>query len=235
MSKQLIAAIEAQEALADSSGSLAEDREEAIDHYLGKPYGNEQDGRSSVVMRDVADTIEWIKPSLMKVFASGDEVCKFDPTGPEDVAQAEQETEYCNYVLMQKNNGFLILHDWFHDALLQKNGYVMVQYETEKVPNRETYRGLSDDEMALLLQGDDEVLEHSQYPGPMGIVHDITIKKIQEYGCTRIHNIAPERVLVSADWQGVDLQGCPFVEVVAYPQSRRFRGRTRGPGRRPCD
>ena len=90
----IVAAIEGQESLADADGSLAEAREKAIDHYLGRPYGNEQDGRSQVVMRDVADTIEWIKPSLMKVFASGDEVCRFNPRGPEDVAQAELVTEY---------------------------------------------------------------------------------------------------------------------------------------------
>lgn len=216
-SVDLVAAIEAQEALADADGELAEAREEALDHYLGRPYGNEQDGRSQVVMRDVADTIEWIKPSLMKVFASGDEVCKFDPTGPEDIEQAEQETEYCNYVLNQKNNGFLILHDWFHDALLQKTGYVLVQYETEEVPSRETYRNLSDDEFAMLMQGEPEVLEYTQNQTPMGTTHDVVIRVKQEYGCTKITNIAPERVLISADWPDLDLQGCPFVEVVDYP------------------
>jgi hypothetical protein len=213
----LIAAIEHQESLADASGELAEAREDALNHYLGKPYGNEVDGRSSVVMRDVADTIEWIKPSLMKVFASGDEVCRFEPFGPEDVEQAEQETEYCNWVLNQKNNGFLILHDWFHDALLQRTGYVLVQHETEQFPSRETYKALSDDEFALLMQSDPEVLEHSAYMSEFGPAHDIVIRKVEERGFTRLRNIAPERVKVSADWEGVDLQGCPFVEVISYP------------------
>lgn len=116
----LIAAIEKQENLAETRGELSNDRAQAMDHYLGRPYGNEVEGRSSVVMRDVADTIEWIKPSLMKIFASGDEVVKFEAVGPEDEPSAEQETQYCNHVLMRRNNGFLIFHDWFHDALLQK-------------------------------------------------------------------------------------------------------------------
>lgn len=63
----LIAAIEKQENLAETRGELSNDRAQAMDHYLGRPYGNEVEGRSSVVMRDVADTIEWIKPSLMKI------------------------------------------------------------------------------------------------------------------------------------------------------------------------
>lgn len=215
--KKLVAAIEQQERLALASGELSEERAAALDHYLGRPYGNEVDGRSQVVMRDVADTVEWIKPSLMKVFASGDDICQFDPEGPEDVAQAEQETQYCNWVLMQKNNGFLILHDWFHDALVQKTGYVLVQHQTEKVPGRETYKGLFDDEIALLMQGEPEVLAHTAYDNGFGPQHDITIRQVKEYGCTKVTNIPPERVFVAADWPNVDLDGCPFVEVVDYP------------------
>lgn len=219
----LVAAIEQQERLAVASGELAEERAAALDRYLGRPYGNEVDGRSAVVMRDVADTVEWIKPSLMKVFASGDEVCKFDPVGPEDTQQAEQETEYCNHVLMQKNNGFLVLHDWFHDALVQKTGYVMVQYETETKPSRESYKGLYDDELALLMQDEPEVLEHTAYEGIGGAQHDIVVRQNKEYGCTKVTNIAPERVLVAHDWPDVDLDGCPFVEVVDYPTISALR------------
>jgi hypothetical protein len=225
--KSLLAAIEGQEHLAVASGELAEQRNRALDHYLGRPYGNEVEGRSQVVMRDVADTIEWIKPSLMKVFASGDEVCRFDPIGPEDIKQAEQETEYCNHVLMAKNNGFLILHDWFHDALLQKNGYVLVQHETEKFPSRETYKGLSDEELALLLQRQPapEVIEHTAYPGPAGMMNDVIIRCTEEYGKCKITNIAPERVRIASDWPHVDLQGCPFVEIVDYVTISELRER----------
>lgn len=237
--KGIVAAIEKQEGLATANGDLTEDRSDAIDHYLGRPYGNEQEGRSQVVMRDVADTVEWIKPSLMKVFGSGDEVVRFDPTGEEDVKQAEQETDYCNHVVMQKNNGFMILHDWFHDALLQKNGYVMAQYVTEKVPSRETYQGLTDDEFMMLVKDDVELIEHTEYPDPIAkaaysmpmqgmqgmplqpppvpMLHDCVVKATTEYGCVKLQNIAPERVLVAGDWPGVSLQGCPFVEVIDYP------------------
>lgn len=232
-SKQLVAAIEKQESLAAANGDLTEERNEAIDHYLGRPYGNEEEGRSSVVMRDVADTIEWIKPSLMKVFCAGDEVCRFNAVGPEDEKQAEQETDYVNDVIMQRNNGFLVFHDWFHDALLQKTGYVMAQHVTEKKPTRETYQGLADDELALLLQDGVEVIEHTAYPdpgymapemadpmqppAPPSMLHDVVIKTTKEYQCIKLQNIAPERVLIAGDWAGVNLEGCPFVEVIDYP------------------
>ena len=72
-------------------GKLAEQRKEAMEYYLGEPFGNEQEGRSSVVSRDVADTVEWIMPSLMRIFTGGDKVVEFQPTGMEDEPAAKQE------------------------------------------------------------------------------------------------------------------------------------------------
>lgn len=215
--KDLIAAIEEQEQFAQS-GSLDQDREKALDQYLGNPYGNEIDGRSQIVMRDVMDTIEWIKPALMKIFASTDEVCVFNPVGPEDVEQAEQETDYVNHVLMVKNNGFLILHDWFHDALLQKNGYVVARPCTEYRSNVGKYKDLTDDEFALLI-GNPEVqcTEHTEYLDGMGMTrHSCSVATKAEKRYIKVSNIPPERVRIASDWPGVSLQGCPFVEIVDY-------------------
>ena len=62
--------------------------------------------------------------AVLKPFVSADEVVSFQPRGPEDVAQAEQATEYVNYVINCDNPGFSLLHDWFKDALLTKIGVV---------------------------------------------------------------------------------------------------------------
>jgi len=233
----IIAAIEQQERLANSNGALAEERQRALDLYLGRPYGDEQDGRSKVVMRDVADTIEWIKPSLVKVFCAGDEVARFEPVGPEDEDQATQETGYINHCIMQKNDGFQIFYDWFHDALLQKNGYVFVRNCEERVSNREQYKGLTDDEFAMLMQGDEiELLEHTAYPDPIAqaaysmpvqaaptaqppevpMYHDAVVRKVGSYRYLKIINVPPERVLIASDWPSLNLKGCPFVELIDW-------------------
>ena len=218
----ILAALSYQERVAQSRGELDEERRDAIDAYLGRPYGDEQAGRSQVVMRDVADTVEWIKPSLLKVFASSDDVVQFEPFGLEDEEQAAQETEYCNHVLMTKNNGFLVLHDWFHDALLQRNGYVWVRAVTKKRHNLERYTGLTDDEFALVAQAEGvEVEEHaeqfnSDQFGNVYTTHDVAVRQVQEYSCLEIVNCPPERVLVAPDWPHMHFEECPFVEVVDY-------------------
>ncbi|HJY05280.1 MAG TPA: hypothetical protein VJ323_03135, partial [Bryobacteraceae bacterium] len=117
---ELLAAISAAEqtALGTVDGNIASDRADAIKRYLGDPYGDEQPGRSSVVSRDVSDVVEGVLANVLKPFVGGDEVVQFNPHGPEDVEQAQQETDYINYIALDRNNGFLCLTAAIKDALL---------------------------------------------------------------------------------------------------------------------
>ena len=50
-----------------------------LSYYLGLPLGTEQEGRSAIVSTDVADSIEWIMPQIMRSFTQSNEVVVFDP------------------------------------------------------------------------------------------------------------------------------------------------------------
>ena len=63
---------------------IAEDRKEATKFYYGEPFGNEETGRSQVVSRDLADTVEAILPSLMRVFFGSDRTVEYLPRSLED-------------------------------------------------------------------------------------------------------------------------------------------------------
>ena len=147
-------------------GELFDQRKKAIEYYYGDPFGNEVDGRSQVVSTDVSDVIEWMMPSLMRIFSSGDDVGRFDPHGPEDVEAARQETQYVNYVLNRDNDGFKILYDWFKDALMMKNGITKVWWDETDVERREEYTGLTDLEYINIVNHPEvKVLEHSENSG----------------------------------------------------------------------
>jgi hypothetical protein len=137
---ELIAALRDAEDRASMS-EINEERLEALRLYRGEPLGNEVAGRSAVVDRTVFEVIEWIKPSLLKIFCSGDEVVQFVPNSAADEEQANQETDYINHVVMQKNDAVVLFHNWFHDALLQKNGYVRVAWSTKEQLETEKYHG----------------------------------------------------------------------------------------------
>lgn len=166
---QLLAAIAAAEetALGVVNGQVSTDRADAVSRYYGKPYGDEVPGRSQVVSRDVADVVEGVVANVVKPFVGGDEVVRFNPIGPEDEKAAEQETDYVNFVALERNNGFIWLVSAIKDALLLRSGYIKGQWEVRTDQVTETYVGMTDEELALLVQDEVEVIQHTGYPDPV--------------------------------------------------------------------
>ena len=194
--------------IADALGyhdTVNEQREEALDYYYGMPLGNEVDGRSQYVDSSVMDTIEWIKPSLMRVFASGDEMVTFNPVGPEDVESAQQATDYVNFIFTKDNPGWEILYTWFTDALLQKNGIVKCYWDEYEDWNREEYNGLDEQEFnVLLLNPGVEVLEHTAYSDDYGAKHDVVITRKAYVGKVKVENVPPEEFLISREAKTIE-------------------------------
>ena len=185
--------------------TISQQREQAMKYYYGLPFGNEVEGRSQYVDTTVQDTIEWIKPSLMRVFASGDEMVKFSPHGPEDVKMAEQATDYVNYVFTKDNPGWEILYSWFTDALLSKNGIVKVWWDEYENEEREEYRNLDEDGLMVLISDEGvEVVEHTQHQlEGEPPYHDLVIKRKSYDGRIKIENIPPSEFLISRESKNI--------------------------------
>lgn len=164
---ELLAHVEREEAncIVHYTSLLSEQRRKAMQYYNGQPYGNEVEGRSQVVTTEVRDAVEGILPSLMAIFTSSDEIVRFEAQKPEDEAEAQQATDYVNYIFTRLNNGFLALYCLFKDALLQKNGYVKVYWEDYTDVSKESYEGLTDNEFYSLMQDEEiELVEHTAKP-----------------------------------------------------------------------
>lgn len=149
--------------------TLEIDRFDALNFYYGRPLGNEVENQSQVVLPELRDTVEWIKPQLMRIFAAAHTPCVFDPENEDDVDQAALETEAVRHVFMAENPGFFIIHDFCMDALLLRNGYIKVYLETKTQAKVEKYSGLTHTEVTQLL-GDDEdieILEQREYTANM--------------------------------------------------------------------
>jgi len=199
--------------ISDSLGYMGDvistQREEAMKYYYGLPFGNEVEGRSQFVDSTVQDTIEWIKPSLMRVFASGDEMVKFSPHGPEDVEMAKQATDYVNYVFTKDNPGWEIMYSWFTDALLSKNGIVKVWWDEYGEEQREEYRGLDEESFTGLISDDNvEVIEHTPYEDidetdTVVSYHDVVIKRTSYDGKIRVENVPPSEFLISRESKSI--------------------------------
>ena len=193
---------------------VSEQREQAQQYYFAEPFGNEQVGRSSYVDSTVQDSIEWMKPSLMRVFASGDTVVTFNPVTEEDIPSAAQATDYINHVFLKENHGWKIMLDWFHDALLLKNGWVKVWYDYSEEKQREEYARLTDLEFeALVMDEDVEVIEHTEttedVQGIPMVEHDVVIMRTNSDGRIRVENVMPDEILIARESRSV--QESPFI------------------------
>jgi hypothetical protein len=213
--------------------TLEIDRYNALNAYFARPLGNEVADRSQIVLPELRDTVEWIMPTLMEIFVGSGKPVQFDPQSPQDEDQAEVETEVVNYVFMKQNSGFFVLHDFFKDALLLRNGYITSYWLKKRKTSVESYSGLPENELVMLMQdakekGDDiVVLEQREQqiviaapPSPPGqppqppqqiTTFDIKIRRTTDAGRVCCECVPPEEMLVSPQARR-GLEESPFVE-----------------------
>lgn len=212
-------------AMGELAGDLATQRADAMERYLGEPDGREMEGRSQVQARDVLDVVEWIMPTLMRLFGMPAAI-EIEPVGPEDEQQAEQETEYLRQYFFKKcqstegANGFMILYTWIKDALLQKVGVTLNYPKEEKKVREETYTAQTDDQLAALFEPEDgiekEIIERTtatatdMFTGQPIQIHDVKIRFTETKTKTIVDNYPPEQYLVSRDARSVNPKGARF-------------------------
>jgi hypothetical protein len=196
---------------------VSPDRALATKYYRGEPFGNEEEGRSQVVSMDVRDTVQAIMPSLMRVFHGSDESVSYIPTGPEDVENAQQATDYANFVMNRDNNGFLVMHSAFKDALIRKVGIIKCFWEDKTEVETFHMTGLDDAALsAIAADPDAEItVQSSETVGepqidPMTgefimppMVHDVTVEYVRPDGRVQIEAVPPEEFLISREAKSI--------------------------------
>ena len=199
------------QAIEDSStyidSYLAPERERAMAYYLGDAFGNEEDGRSQVVLTEVRDTVLAMLPSLIRIFTSGDKILEFIPRGAEDVAAAEQATDLVNYIFYQENPGFRILHDGIKDALVLKTGILTWYKHDEETVEYYTYSGISADEANFILS--DPSVEMDAMSEEVDLMTggsriSLSIKRINREPRYRVEAIPPEQFLIDNEATSID-------------------------------
>jgi hypothetical protein len=225
--EQIIAAIDAAEAAAfgPKSSEIASDRADAIDRYNGKTYGDEKAGRSAVVSRDVSDVVEGVAANVLKPFVGGDKVVVFNPRGPEDEEAAKQESDYVNFVVMERNNGFVCLEQRGQRRPPAAQWLSQVGWTKREDITIETYQGLSDEELALLADDKDiEIIGQREYPmfevpqvigmeqQPAPMLYDVKVHRKQPTEYVEIMPAPPDEILVSQRSTEPSVQNADFVQ-----------------------
>ena len=136
--------VEAQSANGWFDSELAASQADNHDRYLAQPYGDEIEGRSSVVTHDVEDTVNWVMPRLMDLFLSdAEDLLAVEDNRSVNIQQEKDIAAYLHYIMFRKNDGSDILWDFLWDGLVLKNGFIRVDYEQPKASPPKQYDGLS--------------------------------------------------------------------------------------------
>lgn len=211
-SKEEMAALldkQLRDALGAPGSELSEERLRNLQFYKAEPVG-ELSGptipdRSTIVTSDVADTVEWMLPSLLRVFASSKDAMECEAKRPQLTPVAKLCSEYLRVLFWKRNRGFNVLQQWFKDALIQKVGFVRVFWEECKVDSEESYTGLTVEQVGELTSSPDvsivskAELEPQIVNGEPMPLYDVTIKVTETQGKCRVLPCAPEEMRVHKD------------------------------------
>jgi len=188
-------------------GEISDDRIKAQRYFDGEVDIGYEDGRSKCVATKCRDVVRAVKPSLMRVFMSTANAVEFIPRTPADVPMAEQCTNMVNYEF-NRLNGFRVLSDALHDALIKKMGIIRCAYRDTTTAKIYTFTEMSEDEYNLLTADPDvEVLEQSMEMrmemDDFGMdieapVFDVKISRKHTSGDMELECIPPEEFFVNA-------------------------------------
>ena len=193
-------------------------RATATQYYRGEPFGDEEEGRSQVVSMDVRDTVQAIMPSLMRIFHGSERTVEFAPNGPEDVAAAEQATAYVNFIMNRDNDGFLVTHSAFKDALVRKVGVIKAYWDDQTKFETHDLSGIDDAGLAAIAadpaaeievvaseaMGEPQIDPMTGQLIPPPMVHSIRVTYTHPDGRVKIEAVPPEEFLISREAKSVD-------------------------------
>lgn len=199
----------------NDDADLAETRAKALEYFEGKMDDlKAEEGRSSIVSKDVSDTVGWMLPGIMRVFTSSENMVLAAPVGVDDDEWAKQATIGLNHRFWKDNDGYRTLRDSIWDALVLKNAIIKVYYDDTPQYEVTFHSGLTDMALAQLIEDEDvDVLQHSETTElvwePTGApgqaveapvrLHEVKIKRLRSKGRIVIECIPPEDYLQDAD------------------------------------
>lgn len=229
---ELTALLDAQinDAISYDKSDLKKLREKAIAYRDGVMDDvPAEEGYSSVVSRDVADTIGWIAPSLARVFLASEHIAVYEPQNENDREFAAQATDYIGHVVMKDCNGYSLVSMAMDDALLLGNGIFKHWWDETPSYKVESETGLSEGQYLTIAKDDEvvEILEQSEYqddaPPPIdpmtglpdasyvpGVLYDVKFKRVEQPGRLVVKVLPPEEFLIERAAKALNEEDCRF-------------------------
>lgn len=169
----LVSALEREAEVAEDAWErLRKHQRHALDYYEGQRLGNEQVGRSQIVLPDVQETCDYMAISVLRPFVSAGRIAEFEAPDEDSEMAAKEATAVVHYLFERKQDGFRVLHDFTVDGLRERVGILETMCITEEKVITEQYQIADPFELEQL--GEYEVEAQEQLPDGTTLV---TVKR----------------------------------------------------------
>jgi hypothetical protein len=210
-------------------GEVGDEREKALNYYLRRPMGDEREGRSSTISGEVYKVVEGVATAITNIYAAAKSPVEFAPRKADDVQKAAQRTAAVEYVLNTQNNGFLVMLEAIKDGVLSKAGFLTWRWEKDRRLTRETYRGMTPTQLALITDDNPDASIAEVKPSereaknpdgspmldesgaPVAMLYDAVVNIVNERGRAVVEAVPPEEILVTTRARSADVQKAPTV------------------------
>jgi len=197
--EQLRAAVSAEihDATGYDSEELSHNRQQALRAYFGRADGTEVVGRSTVISKDVADSVNSVCAEFAGQWKST--LVEFEATSEQDEDAAQLESDFVSWIANQSNI-YTQFSDGAFDALLMANSWIKV-FVDEDINSWETEPDELTDEMvteALMATSPHEVIEIKGQSTDADGLHKLKLRHTTTERRLQVKTIPPEYILFNA-------------------------------------
>ena len=194
------------------NSEIQDNQQRALNSYLGRLQGKSIPGDADERSHDVADMVEAVTAQIMPAFKSS-EIAIFEGNGKDDVEQARLESQICNQVLFDFNDGEIELQAAVRDALLLRNAILLCYVQEQVDVNLEQYENLSDLELAqvqqptaplqeIVITSISEADRSDEFPEANLI--DVRLTRTTTFRRLEIRSIDPVNFIIDREWTSIN-------------------------------
>jgi len=128
-----------------------------LDEYNGEPYGNESDGHSQVVVKDIKKAVEWFLPNAVEPFVGKNRIVKLNGITADDVDRAGIAEKLLNYQFVRNFDRYGFIYDCFKVGATEGTTIVKCGWDFKEEVKVEKLESWTEEQLLMAEQSGIEV------------------------------------------------------------------------------
>lgn len=121
-----------------------------LNEYNGEPYGNESDGHSQIVVKDIKKAVEWFLPNAVEPFVGKNRIVKLEGITADDAPRASLTEKLLNYQFVRNFDRYSFIYDCFKVGATEGTTVVRCGWEFEEETRTEKLKTWTPEQLAQL-------------------------------------------------------------------------------------